>query len=232
MNILVLNGSPRGANSITMQISNVFLSGYMNNKNDSLEVINIYEKKINNCIGCYHCWNTKEGKCIHKDDVDEIIEKFLNADTIVWSFPIYAHGMPSKIKAFMERLIPIDYPYIEKREDGGSKHVQKHSRAHHKYFLISSGGLYSQENNFEALLKQFDILYGDNYHAIICTESELFKIDLMKNKVERYLKTVNKAGEQYRIYGKLNDVTAKQLDNLLMNPNLYIETANESWYKD
>lgn len=231
MKILVLNGSPKGNKSITLKVTKAFLEG-LNNNDDSKKIINLYEKDINFCRGCYHCWNTKEGKCVFNDDVEELINTYLESDLIIWSFPIYAHGIPAKMKAFLERMLPIDYPYIENRSDGGSKHVHKYDRSHHKYIVISSAGLYSRKNNYESVVDLFNILFANNYEMIVCCEAELFKVDLLKNKVNRYLRNVKCAGDEYKRYGYIPDERKAKLLNLMMNSETYIETSNSSWGLD
>ena len=45
------------------------LEGKSNEKN---KYINLLNKNISNCIGCFGCWTKTPGKCIIRDDATEI----------------------------------------------------------------------------------------------------------------------------------------------------------------
>lgn len=104
MKILVINGSPRGNNSNTMKITNRFLEGLNSLGENEISIINVKEKNINHCLGCFSCWTKTPGKCVINDDMNDFVNEYIKSDLIIWSFPLYYFGMPSKVKAFM-----IDY---------------------------------------------------------------------------------------------------------------------------
>lgn len=52
MNVLVLNGSPK-KQSDTMVLTNSFLKGF--GSEHKIDIINVIEKKINPCKGCFAC---------------------------------------------------------------------------------------------------------------------------------------------------------------------------------
>ncbi len=51
---------------------------------------------------CQAC--AKDGECIIKDDFQELLEKWIEADVILYSVPVYHMGMPAQLKAFLDRL--------------------------------------------------------------------------------------------------------------------------------
>ncbi|MFC1824998.1 flavodoxin family protein, partial [Thermodesulfobacteriota bacterium] len=74
------------------------------------EIINISEKKIEGCIACHQCfghekgWGLRDGFCYaHKDDLQSVAERLLEADGIIIGSPVYVFGVPSKLRAFFER---------------------------------------------------------------------------------------------------------------------------------
>lgn len=69
---------------------------------ETLEYLN---KKIEFCKGCLSCQNT--GKCIIKDDANEIIEKIKNSDVVVFSTPIYFYEMAGQMKTLLDRTNPL-----------------------------------------------------------------------------------------------------------------------------
>ena len=50
--------------------------------------------------------------------MQDLIQKYVGADAVIWSFPLYYFGMPSKLKAFLDRTLPINLPFIELSESG------------------------------------------------------------------------------------------------------------------
>ena len=72
MRIVAINGGPRGARiSKTTMLLEAFLAGCRRAGAD-VEVINLREKNLKNCIGCYTCW-IKTRECVQKDDMKEIL---------------------------------------------------------------------------------------------------------------------------------------------------------------
>lgn len=70
-----------------------------------VEHISLKGKNIRFCIGCLACQRTQQ--CIQKDDAIEIAEKVKNADTLVFSTPIYYYGMSGQMKTLLDRLNPL-----------------------------------------------------------------------------------------------------------------------------
>ena len=70
-----------------------------------VEYISLKGKTIKFCIGCLVCQKTQ--KCIQKDDAVEIAEKVKNADTLVFSTPIYYYEMSGQMKTLLDRMNPL-----------------------------------------------------------------------------------------------------------------------------
>ena len=115
MKILVLNGSPKGDRSNTIRIANAFTGGFP--EGTEVKKINLYEKNIMPCKGCFSCWKSDEGKCVIRDDMDEIIAAIKEADIIIESYPLYFYGMPSQIKAMTDRCLQLVMPYMGDKSD-------------------------------------------------------------------------------------------------------------------
>ncbi len=102
-NVLILSSSPRkGGNSDLL--CNEFYRGAAEAGNNT-EIIRLNEKKIGFCQGCYAC--EKLGKCFQNDDMNELAEKMLKADVIVFATPVYFYSMSGQLKTFIDRLVPI-----------------------------------------------------------------------------------------------------------------------------
>src|SRR5512139_564563 len=123
MRILAINSSPRsGGQSITELMLN-HLSEGMRDGGAEVEIVNLREKAIRNCIGCFTCWTKTPGKCIHKDDMtSELFPKWLASDLVVYATPLYYHTMNAAMSAFRERTLPVAFPFFEQDDDGKMFH--------------------------------------------------------------------------------------------------------------
>ncbi len=137
MNILVLNGSPKGEKSNTLKITKAFLEGLCSKQYHNVNMVNISEKDIR---GCFLCWTKAPGRCVIKDDMEELLEQYIKADLLIWSFPLYYFGMPSKMKAFLDRTLPTNLPYMRVNKKGTCGHPSRYDLSQQRYVLISTCG--------------------------------------------------------------------------------------------
>jgi multimeric flavodoxin WrbA len=108
--IVILSTSPR-KNSNSNALAEEFAKGAKEAGNE-VEIISVIGKKIEFCRGCFACQKT--GQCVIKDDVNEIEQKVLEADVIVWATPIYYYEMSGQMKVLIDRLNPMftkDYKF-------------------------------------------------------------------------------------------------------------------------
>ncbi|OON88416.1 NADPH-dependent FMN reductase [Oribacterium sp. C9] len=111
-NVLIIETSFR-ANSNSDRLAESFAEGAKAAGND-VEIISLKGKNIGFCTGCFGC--QKIGYCVIKDDANEITEKILEADVVVWSTPIYYYEMSGQMKTMIDRansLYPRDYKFRE-----------------------------------------------------------------------------------------------------------------------
>jgi putative NADPH-quinone reductase/putative sterol carrier protein len=229
LNILVINGSPKGEKSNTLKLANAFIDGLNNAGNHLIETINVSQKNIEPCRGCFCCWEKTPGNCIVADDMGGILDKYINADLIIWSFPLYYYGVPSKTKALIDRLLPGNLPDIIARADGSAGHPQRYNLQNQRHILISTCGLFTIQNNYDALIKQFEIIFGNRFVKILCPEGELFRIPQLEERTSEYLRCVTRAGEEYIKQGVFSGGTQEKLDEPLYPPEAFMEMANLSW---
>ena len=121
MKILVLNGSPK-EKSDTFRMTEAFLKGLDRTGEHEVRVIRVIEKKIAPCRGCFGCWQKMDGHCVIPDDQNEILDLYRNADIVIWSFPLYCYGMPSHLKAVLDRTIPLVKMKMRQEADGTVRH--------------------------------------------------------------------------------------------------------------
>ena len=108
--VLVISTSLRRGSNSDM-LADKFVEGAMAAGND-VEKISLEGKEIQFCKGCFAC--QKLGRCVIKDDVNDIMAKVLEADVICWATPIYYYEMSGQMKTLIDRMnamYPLDYKF-------------------------------------------------------------------------------------------------------------------------
>ena len=219
MKILVLNGSPK-EKSDTMVLTNAFLRGINKSGNHEITVLNIIEKKIAPCRGCFGCWKVKNKHCLIDDDQNQILDLYPEMDLIIWSFPSYCYGMPSHIKAVLDRTIPLTQMTME-IVDGITRHVPMVDFSKIHTVVISGCGFPNYEHNFEGLSRQCDLCFG-NLTKIFVPETPLLNISEAKPVADQKIAAFESAGEEYAEKLCLAPETIENLQSLMISKEEYI----------
>lgn len=232
MKVLVLNGSPRMERSNSLRLTHAFLEGLGETCDIDIEEITVSKMNIEPCLGCLNCWKRTPGKCFRDDDMAEAIQKYVTADLVVWSFPLYYYSLPGQLKCFLDRTVPINKPVMQDRLDGkgNGMHVTRYDQSHQRHVLISTCGFFSYKGNYDAVLAQFDLILGvGNYTTLFCGEGEMMPVPPIQERVSEYLGHVTQAGRDYGKLGVILPETRKKLDELLI-PKPKFEEMGNSYY--
>ena len=232
MNILVINGSPKGEKSNTYQLTGAFLNGIR----QKAEEVQIRERmvcrmNIRPCLGCFSCWNRTPGKCCMEDDMEQMIQDLLWADITVWSFPLYYFTVPGALKNLIDRQLPMLLPFMEEREGqvGSGGHPARYDMSGKRTVVISTCGFYTAEGNYDGVNSLFDHLCGrDNYTTIFCGQGELFRVPELSGLTGEYLSCVEQAGREY-IDGGISAKSRERLAQLLLPRETFEACADASW---
>ena len=108
MNILILNGSPR-SNGNTAAMVAAFVEGASENGHN-ITVVPVCQKKIAGCLACEYCHTKGEGKCVQKDDMQEVYHVLTEAEMIVLASPIYYHSVTGQLQCAINRIYALDKP--------------------------------------------------------------------------------------------------------------------------
>lgn len=237
MNVLLINGSPKGKNSNSLKLAYSFIEGlkseYANNgKEISIEELHVASMNIDACKGCFTCWKKTPGICCIKDDMQTVIGKQLKADIILWSFPLYYFNVPGILKNLIDRQLPMSLPFMSSREDGygSGSHDSRYNMEGKRHVLISTCGFYSAEGNYDSVLRMFDHFLGKgNYETVFCGQGELFRVKELSARTEEYLDAVKVAGAEYAETGMISAKTDAVLRTLLYPREVFEKMADASW---
>ena len=101
MKILGICASPRGSKSTTQRLVQAVLDGAAEN-GATVELVDVCGLDIKYCNACQVCFKT--GKCVHEDDFEELYNKILAADGLVWGSPNYFHTVTAQMKTLIDRM--------------------------------------------------------------------------------------------------------------------------------
>jgi len=104
-------GSYRKGKTIDSAVSAI-LEG-AKDKGAQTKKINLLDKHIEFCTNCRSCAQAKvegsRGKCVHNDDMNNILTEIDDADAVVLGSPVNFGTVTALMKRFIERLIPYGY---------------------------------------------------------------------------------------------------------------------------
>ena len=98
--VIVISTSLRHGSNSDM-LAEMFIEGAKAAGNE-VEKVSLTDKNIQFCKGCMAC--QKLGRCVIKDDVNDIMAKVLKADVICWATPIYYYEMSGQMKTLIDRM--------------------------------------------------------------------------------------------------------------------------------
>lgn len=98
--VILLSGSPK-AEGNTKQVLDV-CKAEIEKEGLEAEVISLSGKDIKACVACYKC--KEVGKCVLKDDLDEIIEKIRGAEGFIVGAPVYFGTARGDVMNALQRI--------------------------------------------------------------------------------------------------------------------------------
>lgn len=232
MNVLVINGSPKGDSSNTYRLTSAFLDGMKQRLQDvQTKELSVSRMDIKPCLGCFSCWSRTPGQCCIQDDMQQVIQELLWADVTIWSFPLYYYSVPGPLKNLIDRQLPTLLPFMVEKEGqvGSGNHPSRYDMSGKRTVVISTCGFYTAKGNYDGIYSLFDHLCGkENYTAVFCGQGELFRVPELSSRTNEYLSYVKQAGQEY-ITGSISAKTQEALNQLLLPREIFEACADTSW---
>ena len=225
MKILVLNGSPKRDKSDTMHITRAFLDGMNDAGNNEIHIIDVIDKHIEYCTGCFSCMRNG-GNCIYGDDMRAILEEILESNLLVFSFPLYCYGMPAPLKALLDRTLPLSSMAMQKVGDR-YEHVGQADFSHLKYIMLCGCGFPNSQHNFEPAVAQFKNCFPNNHTIITVPESPMFNAPEAEIVTKPRLELVKEAGRQYAETGAVDSTLMAEICSPMIPENDYAAIVNQ-----
>ena len=100
--ILIFSASPRRRGN-SDRLCDAFSQGAVE-AGHQVEKIFLRDKSIHYCLGCGVCNTTHQ--CVQKDDMQDILNKMVEADVLVFATPVYFYTMNAQMKTLIDRTTP------------------------------------------------------------------------------------------------------------------------------
>ena len=229
MKILAVNSSPRsGGNSHTELLLNHLAQG-MREGGAEVRIVNLREKTVKPCLGCFSCWTKTPGRCIQADDMTkELLPLFPASDLIVYATPLYNHTMNAAMSNFRERMLPLSHPFS--MNHNGRMAFKLRQKLPPAVWLSVCG--HPEESEFGALS---NFLHSTRHPdtpivaEIYRTSSEALKHPVFKQTRSDILEATVQAGRELVRLTKISRDTIERIKQPLKDPkNLFI-IGNMTW---
>jgi len=115
-------------------------------------VLDLSQIELKHCLGCWSCWWTTPGKCVHKD-LDEFYCQYLAADKVYFYCNVSQGFVTSNMKALIDRMIVFVLPYIS-WDKGESCHEPRYAKYPSVDIIYNGEFLPGEEEAFIAYWKR------------------------------------------------------------------------------
>ena len=89
-------------------------------------VFDLSQTELKHCLGCWSCWWTTPGECVHKD-LNAFYREYLAADKVYFYCNVSQGFVTSNMKALIDRMIVFVLPYIS-WDKGESCHEPRYEK--------------------------------------------------------------------------------------------------------
>jgi len=105
LKILGISASPRGKANSYFLLSRALDAAKEVALDAEIDIYSFAKKQFGGCVHCYGCRRKgKEGQCAVKDDFQDLGPRWVEADAIIYSVPVYHMSIPGQLKCFIDRL--------------------------------------------------------------------------------------------------------------------------------
>jgi len=229
MDVLAINGSPRGDRGVTAHVLAPFLEG-MRDGGARTSLLRTCELDIGPCLGCRKCWTETNGACVQKDDMQSVYTKLKAADVLVLATPVFFDCMTGPMKGLLDRCVALVDPRIEVR-GGRQRHPLRNPRekgSRRQVAILSVCGFHEMATfaplvtHVKAMARNMDREYAGAVlrpHGWVLAE--------MRDAREGVYGAAREAGRQLARDGRMSPATLRAVGRPLLTRRQLMDANNE-----
>lgn len=176
MDILFVDGN--NGNPESAQFSSEYQQK-ISEKGVKVKTYYLNELDIKQCRGCNVCMYQTPGRCAIEDDQEKILEDLIRAKLAVILAPICQGFIHSMTKRFLDRLFPLETPWLEIRNN----------KMHHRLRYSDYPGLgfvffpepYTSKEDIE-INNTYAKLVGDYYAGLVFSRTNKDGLEVLVNE--------------------------------------------------
>jgi len=111
--ILIINSSPKRSNSHTQVLLDAAVRGVASAGDCRILTYHFAGKRFSDCNAVCRAYCAAHGSCIQKDDLEELLPLWQQADGYIIGAPVYHMGLPAQLKAALDRLGNINFASMQ-----------------------------------------------------------------------------------------------------------------------
>lgn len=147
--------------------------------------------------------------------MDALLERMLESDLLLFSFPLYCYGMPAMLKNLAERMLPLSSMAMA-REDGRCVHVGQREYSRLRFAMVCGCGFSNARCIFELAVAQFRLLFSEKTTILTAPESPMFSALEAEIVTAPRLGRVREAGRQYAENGEVDAALLSEIGSPML----------------
>ena len=226
VNVVALNGSPRGRRGNTRLILDPFLRG-LHDRNAQVRLLHLADLDIRSCSACDACWDKTPGRCGIDDDMQTVLRHMRDADVWVFATGLYTGGSSGLLKNVLDRMLAMAGPFVPTADE--RSHSKARFRPQARSIVLVSTCTDWELDAFELLREQVSLFcdqLGCDFAGALLRPHALALPTLLRaneaNEVaERVVLSARQLGQQFADSKTLSKDILSSVAAELMNREVY-----------
>jgi multimeric flavodoxin WrbA len=225
--VLGLIGSPRKNQGVTTKLYSILIEG-LSESGCTIDTFHLIDLENKPCKGCFACW-FGDKKCVHSDEVNDLILKIPSYDLVIFAVPVYVDGLPGAFKNFIDRTICLIDPEFVLKDDH-SRHPSRNPSMPH-LVLVSTCG-YAEIDNFSPMIEHVKEI-SKNLHLtylgeILVPNGWLMTVPHLKPLYESTIQAIKQAGKELVDNGRISQTLIDKLSKPIFTREQIFSIHNSS----
>lgn len=183
MKITILNGNPDHQNSnFETYLDKIALA--LDDLGLTVKTINLRDKDVHSCTGCWGCWVKTPGECLVADDSINIRQEIIWSDLVIFASPLIMGFTSALLKILQDKMIPLLHPYMELVNN--EVHHQKRYNQYPGLALIYEPEPETDEEDIQIITSIYQRLALNFKSELIFSASTRLPLEKIVNEIIHY----------------------------------------------